>query len=166
MSKYTIKQIFIDNWDRFVLENPHLNIRPVVFKEVERMIDCGNPNLGYALYYCEHCDKFMHVPFRCKSRFCNSCGVKYAKDRAFNISKKIIRCKHRHIVFTIPEQLRIYFLEDRNLLNLLFDAASETVLSWFYDLNKFQNFTPRYHVHFAYFWQGFKVESSHPYVMF
>ena len=90
MSKYTIKQIFIDNWDRFVLENPHLNIRPVVFKEVERMIDCGNPDLVYALYYCEHCYKFMHVPFRCKSRFCNSCGVKYAKNRAFNISKKIM----------------------------------------------------------------------------
>lgn len=56
MSKYTIKQIFIDNWDRFVLEYPHLNIRPVVFKEVERMTNCGNPDLGYALYYCEHCE--------------------------------------------------------------------------------------------------------------
>ena len=54
MPDFTIKQIFIDNWDRFVLENPQLNIRHVVFKEVERMTNCGNPELGYALYYCEH----------------------------------------------------------------------------------------------------------------
>lgn len=142
MSKYTIKQIFIDNWDKFILENPNLNIRPVVFEEVQHMINCGNPELGYALYYCEHCNKFVNVPFRCKSRFCNTCGVKYAQDRAFNISKKIIRCKHRHIVFTIPKQLRIYFLEDRNLLNGLFESASETILSWFHEMNKSQNFTP------------------------
>ena len=69
MSKFTIKQIFIDNWDKFVSENQELIIRPVVFKEVERMINCGNPEFGYAMYYCEHCDKFMHVPFRCKSRY-------------------------------------------------------------------------------------------------
>ena len=59
MSKFTIKQIFIDNWDKFVSENQELIIRPVVFKEVERMINCGNPEFGYAMYYCEHCDKFM-----------------------------------------------------------------------------------------------------------
>ena len=142
MSEFTIKQIFIDNWDDFIVQNPDLYIRPVVFKEVERMINCGNPDLGYALYHCDHYDKFVHVPFRCKSRFCNTCGVKYAQDRAFNMSKKIIRCKHRHIVFTIPEQLRPFFREDRNLLNCLFEAASETILSWFRDLNKSQNFTP------------------------
>lgn len=142
MPVYSIKQIFIDNWDKFLQVNSHLNIRPVVYKEVKRMMDCGNPELGYALYYCENCKKFLNVPFRCKSRFCNTCGVKYAQDRAFNISKKIIRCEHRHIVFTIPEQLRIYFLEDRDLLNGLFECASETILSWFYSKNKSQNFTP------------------------
>ncbi len=152
MSNYTIKQIFIDNWDKFLLQNPNLSIRPVVFKEVNRIINCGNPDLGYALYFCEYCHKFMHVPFRCKSRFCNTCGVKYAQNRAFNISKKIIRCKHRHIVFTIPQQLRIYFLEDRELLNLLFDAASQAILSWFHDINKSQCFTPRYYVYSTHFW--------------
>ena len=142
MSKYTIKQIFIDNWNDFLLEKYHLNIRPVVFKEVEKMINCGNPDFGYAFYQCTHCNDFVHVPFRCKSRFCNTCGVKYSQDRAFNISKKVIHCKHRHIVFTIPEELRIYFLQDRTLLNLLFDATSTTVLSWFHQLNKSENITP------------------------
>ena len=66
-----------------------MNIRPVVFEEVKRMINCGNPELRYALYYCDYCNKFVNVPFRCKLRFCNTCGVKYAQDRAFNVSKKL-----------------------------------------------------------------------------
>ena len=142
MSEFTIKQIFIDNWDNFIVRNPELNIRQVVFDEVEKIMNCGNPDYGYALYVCEHCKKFVKVPFRCKSRFCNTCGVKYAQDRAFSMTKKSIRCKHRHIVFTMSDKLWPYFLKYRNLLDCLFSSASSAILSWFYELNKSQNFTP------------------------
>lgn len=143
MSDFTIKQIFSDNWDNFLLEHPNIDdIRPVIFDEVNRIIDCGNPDLGYALYVCNHCGKLLKVPFRCKSRFCNTCGVNYAQDRALSMAKKSIRCKHRHIVFTMSNKLWPYFLKYRYLLNGLFDAASTTILSWFYELNKSQNFTP------------------------
>ena len=142
MSEFTIKQIFIDNWDNFIVRNPELNIRQVVFDEVEKIMNCGNPDYGYALYVCEHCKKFVKVPFRCKSRFCNTCGVKYAQDRAFSMTKKSIRCKHRHIVFTMSDNLWPYFLKYRNLLDGLFSSASSAILSWFYELNKSQNFTP------------------------
>ena len=64
-------------------------IRPIVFEEVNKIINCGNPDYGYALYVCEHCGNFLKVPFRCKSRFCNTCGVKYAQDRALSMAKKI-----------------------------------------------------------------------------
>lgn len=135
MNKYTIKQIFIDNWSDF---QKLFTVRRVVCQEVNKMINCQNPDFGYALYFCEHCNKFKHVPFTCKSRFCNCCGIKYQQDRADLLSSKLISCKHRHIVFTIPEELRIFFRKDRNLLNLLFTAASRTVLDWFYS----QNFKP------------------------
>ena len=139
MAKYTIKQIFIDHWKDFQKLFP---VRQVVSDEVNKMINCQNPDLGYALYYCEHCNKFKHVPFTCKSRFCNCCGIKYQQDRADTISAKLINCNHRHIVFTIPEELRIFFRKQRSLLNLLFIAASRTVLDWFYSQNKSQNFKP------------------------
>lgn len=142
MSEFTIKQIFIDHWDNFVVRNPELDIRQVVSDEVEKIINCGNPDFGYALYVCDHCKKFVKVPFRCKSRFCNTCGVKYAQDRAFSMTKKSIRCKHRHIVFTMSDKLWPYFLKYRELLDGLFEAASSSVLSWFFELNKSQNFTP------------------------
>lgn len=142
MSEFTIKQIFQDNWDNFVLDNTDISIRPVVFEEVNKIINCGNPDFGYALYVCEHCGKFLKVPFRCKSRFCNTCGVKYAQDRALAMAKKSIRCKHRHIVFTMSDKLWSYFQKYRFLLDGLFDAASQAVLSWFHELNKSQNFKP------------------------
>lgn len=142
MSEFTIKQIFNDHWDNFVIRNPELDIRQVVFDEVEKIINCGNPDYGYALYVCDHCKKFVKVPFRCKSRFCNTCGVKYAQDRAFSMTKKSIRCKHRHIVFTMSDKLWPYFQKYRDLLDGLFEAASSSILSWFYELNKSQNFTP------------------------
>ena len=142
MSEFTIKQIFNDHWDNFVIRNPELDIRQVVFDEVEKIINCGNPDYGYALYVCDHCKKFVKVPFRCKSRFCNTCGVKYAQDRSFSMTKKSIRCKHRHIVFTMSDKLWPYFQKYRNFLDGLFEAASSSILSWFYELNKSQNFTP------------------------
>lgn len=142
MSEFTIQQIFQDNWDSFLELDNNMFIRPVVFDEVNKILNCGNPAYGYALYICDHCHKALKVPFRCKSRFCNTCGVKYAQDRALSMIKKSIRCKHRHIVFTISDKLRDYFLKYRFLLDGLFEAASKTIMSWFYELNKSQNFTP------------------------
>lgn len=141
MSKtFKIKDIFADHWDAFLKEG--YPVRPAVLKNVEKIIICGDPSMGHALYHCEHCDTFKHVYFTCKSRFCNSCGAKYTQDRASSITSKLINCKHRHIVFTIPEELRIFFRRDRNLLHLLFQASADTILSWFYNQNKSENFKP------------------------
>ena len=58
------------------------------------------------------------------------------------MAKKSIRCKHRHIVFTMSDKLWLYFQKYRYLLNGLFEASSNAILSWFYELNKSQNFKP------------------------
>lgn len=140
MSKYSIKQIFKDNWYSFLNTSP--NIRNVVLDEVDKMLSCGDMSKGFAVYGCEHCGKFKVVPFRCKSRFCNTCGTKYASDRANSMSLKMVNCVHRHCVFTIPEQLRDYFRKDRTLLNVLFTAVNITISSWFANQNKKEHFKP------------------------
>lgn len=45
-------------------------------------------------------------------------------------------CTHRHCVFTIDEELWHFFLEDRSLLDCLFQAARNVVLRMFHNLNK------------------------------
>ncbi|MDA3732447.1 transposase [Niameybacter massiliensis] len=53
-------------------------------------------------------------------------------------------CKHRHLVFTIPAELRKFFRLDRFLLDLLFKTSSQTLFAWFYKLNKSEHFTPSF----------------------
>lgn len=142
--KFTIKEIFEDNWDDFLeaMSSQNRNIRRVVLREVEKVIHCQDPHKGFALYVCPKCHAIKHVPFTCKSRFCNCCGAKYSKDRSLSISAKLLDCSHRHVVFTIPQELRRYFAVDRSLLNLLFQAAANTISFCFNRRNISENYIP------------------------
>ena len=44
-------------------------------------------------------------------------------DHFFVNQQTLIQCTHRHCVFTIDEELRHFFLEDRSLLDCLFNAV-------------------------------------------
>ena len=115
--KYTIKEIFQENWHRFrmTMEEKGKVIRKVIKEEVQKIIDCQNPQKGFALYTCFKCNHIKMVPFTCKSRFCNTCGSKYSKDRSLNMSAKLLDAPHRHVVFTIPEELRPSLFRKRPL---------------------------------------------------
>ena len=52
-----------------------------------------------------------------------NCGVKYSQERSNSMAFKLLQCTHRHCVFTIDEELRHFFLEDRSLLDCLFNAV-------------------------------------------
>ena len=139
-AKFSIKQILSDHWDDFTLQY-HNKIRTCVISEVRRVLGCGEIDNGFTFYQCPHCGKYRFVPFRCHSRFCNSCGVAYQRSRSESISSKLINCRHRHIVFTIAEELRIYFRRDRRLLDILFKSAAQTISDWLYEMNHSRNFT-------------------------
>lgn len=111
-------------------------------ENISKMIDCGDPSFGGAMYACTHCDNLKFVPFRCKSRFCPTCGVKYSQERSTQMAFQLIRCDHRHCVFTVDEELRHFFLEDRSLLDCLFQAVRSVLLRLFHNLNKSKKFVP------------------------
>ena len=134
-----LQQIFLDNYEEIILT---LRLRDCERENIDKMINCGNPAFGGAMYACTKCGKMKFVTFRCHSRFCPTCGVKYAIDRTAAMSFKVIGVAHRHCVFTIAEELRDLFLKDRDLLNLLFDAVNSVVSRMFHKLNKKENFTP------------------------
>ena len=58
------------------------------------------------------------------------------------MSCKLVACVHRHCVFTIPEELRVYFLKDRTLLDSLFHSVRDVIFRMFSKMNKTENFTP------------------------
>ena len=137
---HVLQDIFKDWWQSFC--DKYKNIRPVVYDEVNKFIGCGSKDNGYSVYECDSCGNYMFVPFTCKSRFCPSCGVNSCIRVANEMPTRCLDVKHRHITFTISDKLCSFFQKDRSLLDILFKASSDTVLSWFKEKNKNEQFTP------------------------
>lgn len=134
-----LQEIFKDHYEEMIYT---LHPRSSVIENVDKMINCGDPSYGGAMFGCPKCGKLKFVPFRCHSRFCPSCGNLYAMRRTTSMSFKLINVVHRHCVFTIDENLRDFFLNDRSLLDCLFHAVASVVSNMFHKLNKSMNFTP------------------------
>lgn len=125
-----ISKIFEDHWYTLPIEtkNTIKEYRPNADKEIKKIIDCYNKDLGCTVYQCPECNDFVFVGNTCKSRFCSSCGYKYKLERVDNILNTAYKCNHRQIVFTIPKEFRKYFF-DFSLMHILFEAVNLTINS-------------------------------------
>ena len=101
-----LQKIFTDYYEQILYT---LHPRQTEIENINKMIHCGNPSFGGAMYACPHCDHLKFVPICCHSRFCPTCGNKYAMQRTTSMSFKLIAVRHRHCVFTIDENLRVFF---------------------------------------------------------
>ena len=134
-----LQQIFTDYYEEIEYI---LHPRKTEMENIDKMIHCGDPSFGGAMYGCPQCGKLKFGPFRCHSRFCPTCGNKYAMERTTSMSFKLVNVTHRHCVFTIDENLREFFLKDRSLLDCLFHSVNSVITRMFYIMNKSKNFTP------------------------
>lgn len=134
-----LQEIFTDHYEEIKYT---LHPRDCEMENIDKMIHCGDPDYGGAMYGCPHCGKLKFVPFRCHSRFCPTCGNKYSMERTTTMSFKLVNVRHRHCVFTIDEILRPFFLEDRSLLNCLFHAVNSVILRMFHKMNQSLNYVP------------------------
>jgi hypothetical protein len=138
--KGIIKKIFNDHWDAF--ENKYGDrIRPSVKKEIKKMLKCMDISNGYIEYKCR-CGESKKVGFSCKSRLCNSCGKVKIDKWVENVTEDMLNVSHRHMVFTIPEELRDVFLEKRHLLRILSDIAAEVVMTYYKTRSKKEEYVP------------------------
>ena len=134
-----LQKIFTNHYEEILCL---LHPRDSVTENIDKMLNCGDPSYGGAMYGCTECGELKFVPFRCHSRFCPTCGNKYSIDRTTAMSFKIINVGHRHCVFTIAKELRPFFLKDREFLNCLFSAVRSVMLRMFHKDNKTECFTP------------------------
>ena len=134
-----LQQIFNDHYEEIFYR---FHPRASVMENIDKMLNCGDPSFGGALFACPKCGKLKFRPFRCHSRFCPTCGNLYAMKRTTSMSFKLVNVYHRHCVFTIDENLRHFFLQDRSLLNCLFHSVNNVVSRMFFKMNKSMNFTP------------------------
>jgi len=134
-----IKKIFQDHWDEFLREHKDKipeEMQSSVIDAVSKMLICGTKEMGYAMYLCTNCNQHPEkfVFFTCKSRFCTSCGKVYVDNWVKKMTQEILDKPHRHLVFTIPEQLRAKIYRDRSLLKVLSDNAAKVVMENTQDL--------------------------------
>lgn len=130
-SKARIKDILWENLDWLENMDATNKARPVVLDNVQRTLLCNTFYLGYDVFECPTCGNENLLFRHCHSRFCTSCGTKHQKELAAKAEVMCLDVKHRHVVFTIPEQYRVYFRKDRTALNLLFVAARNAICKMF-----------------------------------
>lgn len=129
-----LKAIFLNenNWQKFL--NRHKGkIRPVVKKEVDKFLHCGDMSNGFRTFKCEACPHVKNIPIRCKGKFCPTCAVGEAQKWAEIQSNDMYRTIHRHVVFTMDEGLRSIFAGHyrQALLKGLMDEAARLMNDWF-----------------------------------
>ena len=133
VSRETFKQIFRDHWEEFKQENPQYS-GGYYDGVIGKMLGCGDAANGFIAYRCMHCGELKRIPFSCKSSFCLSCAKVYTEEWVDYINKALFRgMKYRHVVLTIPEELRKWFRDDTRLLGTLMKtghAFYEDVVSY------------------------------------
>ena len=113
-STTVFKKIFQDHWDIFKQKHSAYNDE-FYNQAVEKMLGCGDVNNGYIEYRCTICGlDVKYIPFTCKSTFCLSCGKVYADSVVSQVSRMLHPgVTYRHIVLTVPQQLRQIFYNNR-----------------------------------------------------
>ena len=87
---HPIKSIFFDNIDYIRKLDASGKVRPCILDNVERSLLCHTCYLGFDQFECPDCDNWNIIPHSCHSRFCNACGVKYAKQLAAKATTVLI----------------------------------------------------------------------------
>lgn len=132
-----IKRILKDHFAGFWYLHERLfpaSYREDIKETVLKTIKCRSSDLGYAKYEflgCEGNPRPVFVCFTCKSRFCNKCGKKYTDDWSDKQQELILNVPHRHMVFTVPQELRNIFFQDRKKLNELSQQVAQ-VFQFYY----------------------------------
>lgn len=131
--KETFAYIFSDNIDYLTHLYNEGRMRNITFDNIQKTILCGSIYLGWDYYECPVCHEETIIPHSCHSRFCTKCGVKETKQRSAYVSSMALDAPHRHVVFTIPWELREYLIRHRELLDCLFVASRNTLACVFND---------------------------------
>ncbi|WP_456238464.1 IS91 family transposase [Paenibacillus riograndensis] len=138
-----IRQILKDHFHGFMeMHGHHLpkGLHSSITETVNKAIRCGTRDMGYARYECKGCTKGAPEPvficFTCKSRFCHGCGKKYTDEWAEKQQERILNVPHRHMVFTVPQELRKVFFQDRHKLNELSKQVAKVIQYYYRRKNK------------------------------
>jgi Transposase zinc-binding domain/Putative transposase len=124
--KNRFKQIFLDGWEDFKQNHPRYAAVDAV---VRKMLGCGDPVNGHALYVCPDCQARRVVAFSCKSQFCLSCAKVYGHTWVTTVQAMLHPgITYRHLILTVPQAVwTMIYQHAAELLSGLMLAAQTTM---------------------------------------
>ena len=121
---YHYRDEFERSWqERF--EHHYGALRHEVLTAFDRYLSCGIVAHGCARARCEKCGHSILIAYSCKRRgLCPSCDTKRAILFAEHLNESVLLpIPYRHVVWSLPKRLRVYFRFDRKLIGKLYQAA-------------------------------------------
>lgn len=91
---------------------------------VQKALVCRSEAMGFARYRCVSCGSAQTICFTCKSRFCPTCGRARAQEAAAQAQSRLLNVTHRHLTFSVPQELRALLYARRDLLSVVARAAA------------------------------------------
>ncbi len=96
-------------------------------QEIQKMLLCHDPSRGFAIFGCAECNNVEVVHMGCNSRLCPSCGRNMTEQWAKKVMNRMLPVKHRHCVFTLPNELWPLMRDDRKMIKVAFGLLIEAV---------------------------------------
>ena len=109
----------------------HYPLWPEHRKIVFDLLNCRTAHLGGHIDRCSNCGMMRIAYHSCRNRHCPKCQH-VPRERWLESRKdEILPTSYFHIVFTLPHELNPVILNNKKvMLNILFKAASQTLLSF------------------------------------
>jgi Putative transposase/Transposase zinc-binding domain len=112
-------------------EGLELRLSPEQWKVVRALAACRTAALGGGVYYCPACRREHFVAHSCRNRHCPQCQGAAAREWLEREQEALLPIPYFHLVFTLPHELNGVVRQNRRaVLNLLFGAASQTLLAF------------------------------------
>ncbi len=123
-SSVSVKVILAFCWFYYVKFH---DVRDVEAKEVEKALGCYGRENGCFVYYCGDCGSYVFQSLGCNSRICSCCGKRHADCWAVDLSKRMFRVPHRHVVLSVASELWPYLKGNWSLLKVYQDSAVDAL---------------------------------------
>lgn len=122
-----IGTLFREYGDSYRSEYPLSTAQGKALKAIER---CRTSALGGHVDRCDNCGHERISYNSCRNRFCPNCQSLARERWLLDRKRELLPICYFHAVFTIPDELNpIALVNQRQVYNLLFQAASETLLT-------------------------------------
>lgn len=122
----TIQDIFRESFSHYVRE--YGSLPKEQYTIANAIMNCRTEIMGGHIHCCDHCGYEVTMYNSCRNRHCPQCQAYASAQWVENRMDELLPVPYFHVVFTIPWQLRDFFLRNRvSCYSLLFRSVNETL---------------------------------------